>query len=55
MFGRLQLKHPDVGPNFSLSSWVFQHQVDPNHGYSNPQLLAPVLEDYLLGGAHSEV
>lgn len=59
MFGLLQLKHPDVGPNFPLSSWVFQHQVDTNHGYSNPKLLACVPEDYLLGvgggGEHTDV
>lgn len=50
MFGLLQLKHPDVGANFPLSSWVLQHQADPNHGYSNPKLLTRVPEDYL-GGA----
>lgn len=44
MFGLLQLKHPDVGPNFPLSSWALERQVDPNHGYS--QFVTRVPEDY---------
>lgn len=46
MFGLMQLKHPDVGPNFPLFQLDVSASSTTSHGYRNSKLLPSVTENY---------